>query len=71
MPTHPGQSSPIEPLKQARANFEREHIQRALQAHDWNVSRTAESLGIERSHLHRKIKELNIRSKSDDEGRLF
>ena len=49
------------PLKQARAIFEREHILRALEAHNWNISRTAQVLQIERSHLHRKIKELRIR----------
>jgi two-component system nitrogen regulation response regulator NtrX len=54
-----------EPLKQARARFERDHILRALEAHDWNVSHTALSLGIERSHLHRKIKELKIRETPD------
>jgi two-component system nitrogen regulation response regulator NtrX len=54
-----------EPLKQARARFEHDHILRALEAHDWNVSHTADALGIERSHLHRKIKDLQIREKPD------
>ncbi len=49
-----------QPLKHARALFERDYILRALEAHRWNISRTAETLQVERSHLHRKIKELQI-----------
>jgi len=47
-------------LKDARNAFEREYISRKLREHNWNVSRTAEDLKIERSHLHRKIKLLNV-----------
>jgi two-component system, NtrC family, nitrogen regulation response regulator NtrX len=56
----------MQPLKPARAQFEHDHILRALEAHGWNISRTAETLQIERSHLHRKMKELQIRPKSSD-----
>jgi len=47
-------------LKDARAAFEREYIGRKLREHNWNVSRTADDLKVERSHLHRKIKTLGI-----------
>ena len=47
-------------LRDARNAFEREYIGRKLREHNWNVSRTADDLQIERSHLHRKIKLLNI-----------
>jgi Response regulator containing CheY-like receiver, AAA-type ATPase, and DNA-binding domains len=47
-------------LKDARNAFERDYIARKLREHNWNVSRTADDLKIERSHLHRKIKLLNI-----------
>lgn len=57
----------VRPLKWARARFEHDYILRALDAHQWNVSHTAKVLGIERSHLHRKIKELGIRDKSTEE----
>ena len=43
-------------LKEARDAFERAYILAELRAHDWNMTRTAERLGIERSHLYRKIK---------------
>ncbi len=47
-------------LRDARAAFEREYIGRKLREHGWNVSKTADDLKVERSHLHRKIKLLGI-----------
>jgi two-component system nitrogen regulation response regulator NtrX len=47
-------------LKEAKSQFEREFIIRKLREHDWNVSKTAQALGIERAHLHRKIKAFKI-----------
>jgi two-component system nitrogen regulation response regulator NtrX len=47
-------------LKDARDNFERAFILAELRANDWNVTRTAERLGIERSHLYRKLKAYGI-----------
>jgi two-component system nitrogen regulation response regulator NtrX len=47
-------------LRDARNAFEREYISRKLMEHNWNVSKTADDLKIERSHLHRKIKLLNV-----------
>src|SRR6202795_2013880 len=43
-------------LKEAREAFERAYILSELRAHEWNMTRTAEKLGIERSHLYRKLK---------------
>ncbi|MGH7206390.1 MAG: sigma-54-dependent transcriptional regulator [Nitrospiraceae bacterium] len=47
-------------LRDARNAFEREYISRKLRENSWNISRTADDLQIERSHLHRKIKLLNV-----------
>jgi two-component system, NtrC family, nitrogen regulation response regulator NtrX len=47
-------------LRDARNAFEKEYIARKLREHHWNISRTAEDLQIERSHLHRKIKLLDV-----------
>ena len=47
-------------LRDARNAFEREYIARKLRENGWNISRTADDLKIERSHLHRKIKLLNV-----------
>jgi two-component system, NtrC family, nitrogen regulation response regulator NtrX len=47
-------------LRDARNAFEKDYIARKLREHHWNISRTAEELKIERSHLHRKIKLLDV-----------
>ncbi len=40
----------------ARETFERSYLLYYLNKHNWNVSRTAEDISMERSQLHRKIK---------------
>jgi two-component system nitrogen regulation response regulator NtrX len=47
-------------LHDARARFERDYILRTLAAHEGNISRTAEILGVERSNLYRKMRSLGI-----------
>jgi two-component system nitrogen regulation response regulator NtrX len=47
-------------LKEAKSDFERAFILDKLQEHQWNVSKTAEAIGIERSNLHRKLRAYNI-----------
>ena len=47
-------------LREARDGFERAYILAELRSNDWNVTRTSERLGIERSHLYRKIKAYGI-----------
>ncbi len=47
-------------LQEARAAYERDYILRKLEENRGNVSRTAEVLGLERSHLYRKMKSLGI-----------
>ena len=44
-------------LKDARDLFEQQHIQRVITMAGNNMSRAAEMLGIERSHLYKKIKQ--------------
>jgi two-component system, NtrC family, nitrogen regulation response regulator NtrX len=53
-------------LKDARDNFERSFIIAELRTNDWNVTRTADRLGIERSHLYRKLKAYNINPSKRD-----
>jgi two-component system nitrogen regulation response regulator NtrX len=50
-------------LREAREEFERDFILQKLDENDWNVSRTAEIIEIERSNLHRKIKAFGIELK--------
>ena len=47
-------------LRQARDDFERRFILAALRKNRGNVSRTAEELGVERSHFYRKLKGYGI-----------
>jgi len=47
-------------LQEARAAYERDYILRKLEENQGNVTRTAEVLGLERSHLYRKMKSLGI-----------
>ena len=47
-------------LREAREAFERAYILSELRASEWNMTRTAERLGIERSHLYRKLKTYSI-----------
>jgi two-component system, NtrC family, nitrogen regulation response regulator NtrX len=48
-------------LKKARAAFERRFITHKLQEVGGNVARAAELLGVERSHLYRKLKAYGIK----------
>ena len=56
-------SSEFSTLHQARAAYERDYILKKLDENHGNVSRTAEVLGLERSHLYRKMKTLGIAAK--------
>lgn len=47
-------------LRGGREKFEREFIIQKLEENDWNISRTAEIIELERSNLHRKIKSYGI-----------
>ena len=59
---NPAKSAPggFSTLQEARAAYERDYILRKLEENQGNVSRTAEVLGLERSHLYRKMKSLGI-----------
>jgi len=50
-------------LHQARDAYERDYILKKLDENHGNVSRTSEVLGLERSHLYRKMKTLGIATK--------
>lgn len=49
--------------REAREVFEKEFLLQKLLENDWNISRTAEAIDIERSNLHRKIKAFGIELK--------
>jgi len=47
-------------FKEAKEDFERQLISTALQRNYGNVKKTADDLGLNRSHLYEKVKTLNI-----------
>ncbi len=48
------------PLKLASEQFERDYISRCIARADGNMTRAAELLGLERSHLYKKMKALGM-----------
>jgi two-component system nitrogen regulation response regulator NtrX len=52
-------------FRQARTEFERQYLRRKLAEHNWNISQTAEAIGLERSHLHRKIKSYGVEPQAE------
>lgn len=60
-PVEEGESSHRN-LRDARQEFEKDFILKTLREQEWNVSKTAQILGIERSHLHKKMKSFGIES---------
>ncbi|MFO7953391.1 sigma-54-dependent transcriptional regulator [Thioalkalivibrio sp.] len=63
-----GVAIPDLPLREAREQFEREYLQQQLERSEGNMTRLAERVGLERTHLYRKFKALGIdpkRVKSD------
>jgi DNA-binding NtrC family response regulator len=51
----------VMPLLEFKSQCEKEYIEMVLQRTNWNVSRAAELLDIQRTHLHHKITTLGIK----------
>ena len=51
------------PLRDARENFEKAYLIYQLEKANGNVSKLASEVGIERTHLYRKLKTLGINLK--------
>ncbi|MFZ3216611.1 MAG: sigma-54 dependent transcriptional regulator [Candidatus Acidiferrales bacterium] len=51
---------PYESLQEARSAYEREFVLRKLEENRWNMTKAAQALGLERSHLYRKMRALGI-----------
>jgi two-component system, NtrC family, nitrogen regulation response regulator NtrX len=49
-----------ESLQEARSAYEREFVLRKLEESRWNMTKAAQALGLERSHLYRKMRTLGI-----------
>ncbi len=57
---HPKTSQPRSTIQEARHSAERDHVLRALEQSNWNVSNAARTLGMERTNLHKRIRALGI-----------
>ncbi len=49
------------PLREARDHFDSAYFNYQIQKESGNISRVAENIGIERTHLYRKLKRLGIK----------
>jgi len=47
-------------LREAKAAFEKKYILNMLEQNGYNVTKTAQAIGVERSHLHKKMKSYGI-----------
>jgi two-component system, NtrC family, nitrogen regulation response regulator NtrX len=56
------------PLREARDLFETQYLQSQLLRFGGNISRTAQFVGMERSALHRKLKQLGVTSADERVG---
>jgi DNA-binding NtrC family response regulator len=64
-------SSPLPldlPLREARDEFERVYFEHHMRLEGGNMSRVADRVGLERTHLYRKLKQLGIRFSRKTEG---
>jgi two-component system nitrogen regulation response regulator NtrX len=59
----PASSYRFPSFKDATEAYQREFIQQKLAEAGGNISRAAEAMGVDRSHLHRRIKSLGIQTK--------
>ncbi|MCK9273796.1 MAG: sigma-54 dependent transcriptional regulator [Syntrophales bacterium] len=55
-------------FKKAKEIFEKSYLARKLSENDWNISKTAEAIGLERSNLHRKIKNYGLDDNKNDQA---
>ncbi|MGH9657039.1 MAG: sigma-54 interaction domain-containing protein, partial [Bryobacteraceae bacterium] len=56
----PPDSAPRSSVQEAREAAERDHILRALEQSNWNVSGAARALGMERTNLHKRMRTLGL-----------
>ena len=52
------------PLREARENFEKAYLEHQLKQANGSVSKMARFVGMERTHLYRKLKSLGINVKN-------
>jgi two-component system nitrogen regulation response regulator NtrX len=58
------------PYREAKLEFERRYFKSQLDAHDGNVSKTAEATNLDRSTIHKKLNELDLKPRTDQRSGL-
>ncbi len=58
----------VGPLKECVRQFERQMILRTLRREGWKIAQTARNLGLERSHLYKKMRAYEIRKPTLEDG---
>jgi two-component system nitrogen regulation response regulator NtrX len=56
---------PVCPYLEAKRNFDRNYILSALEFNEWNITKTAQQLGMSRRWLQLKLKELRLRDANE------
>jgi len=56
------------PLRQAREQFEKAYLEYHLRQAGWSVGKVAKQVGMERTHLYRKLKSLGIDTRRDKQN---
>jgi len=54
------------PLREAREQFEKLYLLKQIKAADGSVAKLAKAVGLERTHLYRKLKALGLESKAEE-----
>ena len=57
-------------LKEARERFEREYVAYVLAQHDYRMAEAAKALGIQRTNLYRKVRQLSVKRRAGDSRRM-
>jgi two-component system nitrogen regulation response regulator NtrX len=57
----PVSEGPRPTLRDFRETVERQYILETLEENDWNISKSSQVLGIERTNLHKKLKSLGLK----------
>jgi DNA-binding NtrC family response regulator len=55
-------------FQQFKEEVEKQFIRRQLELHNWNISKTAEALDIQRSHLYTKMKRYGLMKEDSSQG---
>ena len=65
-PSHDEQAMPVETLSDATKDFQIQHIKQQIRGARGNMTEAAKRLGLQRSNLYRKMRQLGMSNSEDD-----